>query len=409
LGEDACQFRYRECAVCSYLEYEIENHIYNDDWDMRSVFDVSDWDEEIGMWIGREVPVEPYYIYRNWGEYFLGSAYRDMCCRVKFCQNPAGQVCPILHEYPEPHEFMLYNECSKWAVLHDGKRYHTYRTDWMSTTLEEIGGFDEIVEWLNDSKSWMICAAGWCGRCMHGRYGNSLERHIPQINNWHEWEGMCRRTIVCISNSQADFSGFTTIDPCNDIIFEETKSHNIVGNTCVDCGYTIGGITCSGLDCTDPNCTEHGNSTYDECFFCGGTERCVRSGTCIVCSFLRHCADCDNRVWHNFEQYDSDFGEHWTIVPELIGDGSWDDIIIWLSNSQNFISCFNTKCSSCTIGEGTRITHSIHNWHERIYSNGFTSCFRAVVCSDCGDNVFAEAKVHNYEGNICTDCGAIQG
>jgi hypothetical protein len=405
LGEDACQFRYRECVVCSYLEYEIEDHKYNDDWDMRDVLYVTDWDDELGMGISREVPVEPHYIYRNWGEYFLGSTYRDMCCRVKFCQNPAGQGCPIFHEYPEPHELKLYNECSKWAVLHDGKRYHIFYTDWRYTTLEEIGSFDEIVEWVNDSKSWMTCAAGWCGKCMHGRNGNSLDRHIPQVNNWHEWEGMCRRTIVCISNSQADFSGFTTIDPCNDIIFEETKSHNIVGNTCVDCGYTDGGNTCTDIDCTDPNCPEHGVGN-NKCYFCWGTEKCGICGACSVCGECRHCTDCNNMVWHDFEQYDPELGYHWIIVPELIGDGAWEDIIEWLSNEQNFINCFGSKCSKCSNWQGTKVTPIINNWHEIVYSNGYSVCTRKVTCSGCGGIVYGEAKEHNFVGNTCVECGA---
>jgi len=201
---------------------------------------------------------------------------------------------------------------------------------------------------------------------------------------------MCRRTIVCISNSVLDYSDavFREIDPCLDILFEETKLHNMVGNSCVDCGYTEGGYTCADLDCVDPNCPEHGVGNHNKCHFCLGTDKCGVCGACSVCGECRHCTDCNVIVWHSFEQYDPELGEHWSIAPELIGDGTWDDIILWLSNSQNFISCFNTKCSSCTIGDGTRVTHSIHNWHERIYSNGFTSCFRAVSCSDCGDYVF---------------------
>jgi hypothetical protein len=126
----------------------------------------------------------------------------------------------------------------------------------------------------------------------------------------------------------------------------------------------------------------------------------------LICDNCRHCTDCDRRIWHDFEQYDLALGYHWNIVPELIGDGTWDYIIEWLSDSQNFISCFNEKCSSCTTGQGTKVTHIIKNWHERIYSNGFSACYRAVSCSDCGDDVFYEAKVHNFIGDTCIDCGA---
>jgi hypothetical protein len=126
----------------------------------------------------------------------------------------------------------------------------------------------------------------------------------------------------------------------------------------------------------------------------------------MICSFIRQCTNCDNRVWHNFEQYDPEFGEHWTIVPELIGDGTWDDIITWLSNTQNYVSCFNRKCNSCANGQGNRITHFILDWYEQVYSNGFSACYRAVICPACGDDVFAEAKVHNFVGDTCVDCGA---
>jgi len=111
-------------------------------------------------------------------------------------------------------------------------------------------------------------------------------------------------------------------------------------------------------------------------------------------------------VWHDFEQYDPELGYHWIIVPELIGDGAWEDIIEWLSNEQNFINCFGSKCSKCSNWQGTKVTPIINNWHEIVYSNGYSVCTRKVTCSGCGGIVYGEAKEHNFVGNTCVECGA---
>jgi len=160
------------------------------------------------------------------------------------------------------------------------------------------------------------------------------------------------------------------------------------------------------MDCVDPHCPEHGNSSNNMCYFCGDNVRCNKCNACVNCDNCRHCTDCGARVWHHFEQYDPEFGDHWTIVPELIGDGIWEDILEWLSNEQNFINCFGIKCNICTTGQGTKISPIVKDWHERSYLNWFSACYRAISCSDCGDDVFYEAKVHNFNGNICVDCGA---
>jgi len=160
------------------------------------------------------------------------------------------------------------------------------------------------------------------------------------------------------------------------------------------------------MDCADPHCPEHGNSSKNKCYFCGDNESCNLCNACVICDNCRHCTDCGARVWHHFEQDDPELGYHWTIVPELIGDGTWEDILLWLSNEQNYINCFGAKCNSCTTGQGTKISPIVKDWHERSYLNWFSACYRAISCSDCGDDVFYEAKVHNFNGNICVDCGA---
>jgi Leucine-rich repeat (LRR) protein len=412
LGKDSCQYRYRQCVVCDYLEYEIEDHKHGDDWDIRDYYEF--YRIETGKW--HIVPTEPYYVYIISLDLVPGSGDRlgnlDKCSRVKSCTNRGRDwTCPRFFDEPEPHVFKLYHECEKWEIYYGKERQHLFSNNGekggIYDSLSEIGNFEEIVIWLNDSNSMVSCKAGWCIRC---GVSGSRAALTPQINKWHEWEGMCRRTIICIDNSQYDTTNFTfiSIDTCNEILYEETKPHNVVGNTCIDCGYTVNGDTCTDFDCTDPHCPEHGNSSNNRCYFCGDNERCSLCNTCVNCDNCSHCTDCGARIWHNFEQYDPEIGYHWSIVPELIGDGTWDDIIEWLTNTQNFINCFGTKCSSCTTGQGKKITPIIKDWHERVYSDGFSACYRAIVCSECGDDVIAEAKVHNFKDDKCEDCGALK-
>ena len=409
LSKDSCQYRFRHCATCDYLDYDIEEHNYSDDWDMRDYYEF--YNRETQRW--ERVPTEPYYVYTPNYDLVLGSGdglgNGSMCFRYKSCTNRARQWnCPRLFDEPEPHTFKLHNECEKWGVYYGEERTHYFSvifTNEYYSSLSEIGAFDEIVEWLSNSNSRVYCHAGWCSRCSSIQNSSAVN---PVIYEWHENNGMCRRTVVCEHKSVWDMTlrDYISLDPCNTVLYEETKPHNMVGNTCADCGYSDG--DCTDPDCTDPNCPEHGNNNDDKCFFCGGTDKCDKCGNCSVCYTCRHCTDCNKRVWHDFEQYDSGLGYHWTIVPELIGDGLWEDIIEWLSDSQNRIKCYGEKCGACSNYQGTIITPIIKNWHERIYSNGFTACYRAITCSDCGDDVFYEVKVHNFVGDSCEDCGALK-
>jgi hypothetical protein len=411
LDEDSCQYRHRKCVVCDYLEYEIEDHKYNDDWDMRNFRVVRN--ENTGVW--EEIFVEPYYVYSPNHDLVLGSGDNlgnsSMCFRHRSCTNlKSTWNCPRFFDEPEPHTFKLYDECNVWEMFYGRKRDHYFRNAGefrVFESLSEIGNFDEIIIWLNNNNSIVYCSAGWCSRCAMSRNNVAV---APKTLSWHEWEGMCRRAIVCQDNSVFDLTSMSKriIDICNDILYEETKPHNIVDNICIDCGYTVDKNICTDIGCIDPNCTLHGNNNHEKCYFCGGNEQCSQCGNCSSCYKCRHCIDCNDRVWHHFEQYDLELGEHWSIVPELIGDGTWEDIIEWLSNEQNFINCFGAKCNKCTTGQGKKIAPIIKNWHEWIYSNGFSACYRAISCSDCGDDVFVEAKVHNFVGNTCIGCGAMK-
>jgi len=400
LDKDSCQYRHRQCVVCGYLEHEIENHKYNDDWDMRNYYEF--WNASTGKI--NIIRVEPYHVYLTYGD-------GNSCHRIKTCINHARSLnCPRLFDDKESHLFKMYYECNRWEIFFGEKGWHDFRdlnANRSYSSLSEIGNFDEIVTWLNRSGTSIFCVAGWCSRCGTMR---SRPAQTPQINEWHEWEGMCRRTITCINNSQYDSSilMYITTDTCYDILYEETKPHNIVDNACIDCGYTVGNNICTDIECIDPNCTLHGNNNHEKCYFCGSNEQCGQCGNCSICYNCRHCIDCGTRVWHHFEQYDPELGEHWSIVPELIGDGTWEDIIEWLSKEQNYINCFGARCNKCTTGQGTKITPVIKDWHDRIYSNGFSSCYRAISCSDCGDDVFVEAKVHNFVSNTCIGCGAMK-
>jgi hypothetical protein len=412
LGEDSCQYRYKQCVICDYLEYEVEDHKYNDDWDMRNYYEI--WNVNTGK--SDIVHVEPYYMYFSYNEDFVpgsgdGRGDSISCYRIKSCINFARSPdCPRLTDDKESHLFKMHNECQKWQIHFGEKRlhyFHDFNENKYYYSLSEIGNFDEIVTWLSKSGTRVHCSAGWCSRCS---ISSSRAALTPQITEWHEWEGMCRRTITCINNEQYDNSimMFITIDICYDILFEETKPHNMIGNTCIDCGYTEDSKECKDPECTKPDCPEHGNSIGKKCYFCWGTEKCGICGRCSVCFVCRHCTDCNDSVWHNFEQYDPELGYHLLIVPELIGEGTWEDIIEWLSNEQNFINCFGSKCSDCSNRQGTKITPIVNEWHEIVYSNGYSVCTRSITCSGCGDIVYDEAKVHNFVGDTCVDCGAIK-
>ena len=240
LKEESCQFRYKICVVCDYIDYEIEEHSYGSDWDKSDTLYI--WNEETQK--QEPIFVEPYYIFTL----FLDPETNDYpaCTRYKTCTNRAGGwFCPRILDEPIPHEFTLYYDCEKWIIMKGEKRNHSFSNPndgEYIRRLSEIGNYDDIVTWFDKPMTYIYCYYGWCSRCTTIKNPTSIR---PEFEGWHEWEGMCRRTVTCIHDRgwNAFDLVYIDLDPCNTILYEETKPHSIVGHFCEDCGYKIPTIT----------------------------------------------------------------------------------------------------------------------------------------------------------------------
>jgi len=230
--------------VCDYLDYEVEEHKYGDDWDIGTMF--SRWNPVTES--SDNFFLDPFYQYVMNYDLVPGSGdglgSGDTCMRFKTCRNHIGWWnCPLVYDEAEAHVNKLFHECEKWEIVNGSGRYHTFHYFNFSVShemiwygsLSEIGGFDDIISWYNSSGASIFCNTGWCSRCSISKNSNNMN---VIINDWYEWNGMCRRTIVCGYDLSFDTTAweFIAIDPCDDIIYEETKPHNIVGGYCTDCG-----------------------------------------------------------------------------------------------------------------------------------------------------------------------------
>jgi len=297
LDEDACRYRYRKCIICNFVETQIENHRYGDDWDKLNSYLVYDHETQHFT----HVFVEPYYDYVIVTDPITLNI--DTCTRYKSCKNMGYTWCPKIYAEPEPHAFKKHDECERWFIVNGGNgRLHSFYDSGVSSyfeTLSTIGDFDEITEWFGRQNTYLLCAAGWCDRCT---IGSASPLQTPEINVWHEWEGMCRRTIVC-KHDYAWNSGEKTnikIEPCNTILYEETKPHNFIGVFCGDCGARE---LC--IDCGGEICEFYGNCKdcypCEHCLDCGG-KFCDKCSECIDCN-ISPCDKCCKHSWGDWSEY----------------------------------------------------------------------------------------------------------
>jgi len=309
-----------------------------------------------------------------------------------------------VHEHSGSHHSYMSNVRYVYDLTYDSF------IDFMNEAIEEIGNPMYCNEWSHDyfgtcgnCENLEIIQVGECrlfncGECWYGLI-HIMYTFMIEITDWYEevesGVSMCRSDILC----KKTFDSIL----CDEVLFSKTKPHELDGRTCVDCGYEV--EECEDPGCGDRECPEHGDVDINMCYFCSGTRGCRICLSCSNCDSHRHCVDCDSRVFHDFMQYDSVLGTHWSIVPELIGIGSWSNIMAWLLNPENYIACNGMRCSPCVFWEGREVSPMIRGWHEQSFSNGFSSCVRTVGCPDCGDIFFKEAKVHSFVGDFCVDCG----